>query len=735
MRSRAPRLLTLSLSIALSALLSGVAMAQTLPEKMTYQGRAERVPRLLENWSADFKVRLEAGPQFQNEVVLVDVQDRSTDEVMKQLAVVTAGRWEKITSGGFRLVMDSEARSTRSRIALDRKVKDIRKQLAEMIRPSSAPTSPPPPTVVGATPASPAGDSEPIEPSASALVIPRILTDMDLRPIARLKRGERLVYSSRPTRMQVALPGSAAEYIASYIKEHNVMASGAQPAVDDAQMASMAAFMTPEIKEMMARERRQIYGYSKAVLVISEQEMFGRAQAELRLYDQKGAIVASTQSMLDQGWMQTMQEEAAEITGRPAPGAAKSTPVTYSADSLAFSSLRASYAEGKVVPAKPIDPAVKARILDVVNIDPLSLSATDELLAYAKSEKKPIIACLTDESEGFMAALIANKQTVEQVKKAVEGGELYTVEPNPDYILFRPADEDRARAIRTDRNAFSKLLKAATPEGGVRLNDLATFAATNPDIRSQTVFTSYLASFLPNVASNGFTSQFSWELLRFYHRINPLVGQRLAAGESVALSTFDTRPVAVMVYGAPSSLRADRGKPRSKFSYADMMMAFMPGGGIDYKDEPTEALPNGLPSDAVVTVAVTQEPCLVIPSGEKSEIGLGSAGLDEMALMQYMMSQKELAAAIATSMPKMPKMLRGERTIYEFTFQFADGLSVRQSLTDQTIPKGAALIEFGKYPADIQKLIDARIEEIKKSPFASIGAMMGALGKGNQPPP
>jgi hypothetical protein len=170
-----------------------------------------------------------------------------------------------------------------------------------------------------------------------------------------------------------------------------------------------------------------------------------------------------------------------------------------------------------------------------------------------------------------------------------------------------------------------------------------------------------------------------------------------------------------MVYGAPSALRADRGKPRSKFAYADMMSTIMAGGGVDYKDEPTEALPNGLPNDATVSVVVSQEPCLVIPAGEKSEIGLGSAGLDEMALMQFMMSQKEMAAAIATSMPKMPKMLRGERTIYEFTFQFADGLFVRQSLTDQTIPKNAALIEFGKYPADMQKLIDARIEEIKKS--------------------
>jgi hypothetical protein len=166
-----------------------------------------------------------------------------------------------------------------------------------------------------------------------------------------------------------------------------------------------------------------------------------------------------------------------------------------------------------------------------------------------------------------------------------------------------------------------------------------------------------------------------------------------------------------------------------------MMSMFMPGGGVDYKDEPTEALPNGLPNDATVTVAISKEPCLAIPQGQESELGLGTAGLDEMAMMQFMMSQKEFASALATSMPKMPKMLRGERTIYEFTFMFADGLSVRQSLTDQTIPKNAALIEFGKYPADMQKLIDARIEEIKKSPFASLGAMMGAMGKGSQPPP
>ena len=697
---------------------------------MTYQGRAERVPRLLENWSADLKVRLEAGPQFQNEVVLVDVQDRPTDEVMKQLALVTAGRWEKINSGGFRLVMDSELRTTRSRLTLDKKVKELRQQLTKSLHPSDPSAAPP--TAVGTAPVKGAEPAE-IVPSATAAVIPRILLDMDLRPIARLQHSERLVYSSRPTRMQTALPPSAADYIAAFVKEHNVSASAA-PATDDAQMAAMSAFLTPEMKEMMAREKRQITGYSKAILVVSDQEFVGGQRAELRLYDQRGAVIGSTQTMLDSGWMEAVQEETAALTGKGAT-APKSTPVTYSPDSLAFSSIRAGYEDGKVVAAKPIDPAVRVRIMDVMNNDPLSLSETDEFLAYAKSEKKPIIACLTDESEGFLAAILASKKTVEQVKKTIESGNLYAVEPNPDYILVRPADEDASRAIRADRAAFAKLLKVATPEGGVKLDDLATFASASPDIRSHTIFTSYLAAFLPNVASNGFTGLSSWDLLRFYHRINPLVGQRLSAGESVPLSTFDTRPVASMVYGAPSALRADRGKPRSKFAYADMMSTIMAGGGVDYKDEPTEALPNGLPNDATVSVVVSQEPCLVIPAGEKSEIGLGSAGLDEMALMQFMMSQKEMAAAIATSMPKMPKMLRGERTIYEFTFQFADGLFVRQSLTDQTIPKNAALIEFGKYPADMQKLIDARIEEIKKSPFASIGAMMGAMGKGSQPPP
>jgi hypothetical protein len=716
--------------------------AATLPETMTYEGRAERVPVLLANLSADFKMKFDAAPQFANEVVLVSVKSQPTQTVLNHLAKLTGGRWEKINTGGMRLVVDTEARNARDRQVLEAKVAKLRKSILEQLDASSRFEMPSDvPTPVGSTAPVPAEKPQKltqaqIDEMLAGQPIPRILAEMDLVPIARMRPGERLVFSSHPTRLQRPLPPSAAKFLAAYVKSHNANV-GAVPDSADDQMAEMMKSMPPEFKEMMARQRRKINGYAKATLIIGYAARLDNQSAELRLYDQTGMVVASEQGTVGQAWYANFAAEMAEANGKTPPSAAKTTPVVYSPDTQAFQKLQPSITETqeKVVPVT--EPATRTRLLDVATTDPLSLGVTDELLAVAKADKRPIIASLSDSNPGFLGSFFVSGKSIEAVRASIDKGSVHQLVKDDAFLLIRPADPESSRAQRADRIGLARLLKSATSAGLVRLNELALFAGKNPDCRTNSVVSPYFTAFAASVAGGPMGAQVDWQMLRFYGRINPIIGQRLTVGDAVSLASFDIQPVDAMVFGTPTKLRADRGKPASKFNFFDSLADFggMGSGGIDYKDEPTEVLANGFPSDSVVKVAVISEPFLAVKPGEKSQLGLGSVGVDEMALFQYMMGIKEVAAMMRASMPKMPTMVRGERTIYEFTIQLGEGLFVKQTLTDDVMPANPSSMSFGQYPADMQKLIDARIEEIKKSPYANLGSMLGAMGRGSQPPP
>jgi hypothetical protein len=727
--------------------LTSIGFGQTeapasLPETITYEGRAERVPVLLSNLSADLNLKFDSAPQFANEIVLVSVKNQPTQTVLNHIAKLTGGRWEKITAGGLRLVVDTEARTTRDRQVLEAKVIKLRKSVLEQLDSSSRFEIPSEaPTPVGNTAPVPAEKPQKLttvqlEEMLASQPIPRILAEMDLVPIARMRPGDRLVFSTHPTRLQRSLPSSAAKYVAAYVKSHNANVNAA-PSDDTDQMSEMMKSMPPEFKEMMARQRRKINGYAKAILVIGYATRIENQSAELRIYDQSGMVVASEQGSVGRAWYSDMAMEMAEATGKAPATAAKSTPVTYRSDSQAFQKLQPSMTDTQEKTTPAIEPAVRARLLDVATTDPLALAVTDELLALAKAENRPIIASLSDSNPGFLSGFFVSGKSVESVRASIDKGSVHEWVKDDAFLLIRPADPEATRALRTDRVGLARLLKSASTAGIVRLSELALFAGKNADCRANSVVSPYFTAFASSVSGGPMGTQTDWQMLRFYGRINPIIGQRLTVGDAVPLASFDIQPVDAMVFGTPTRLKADRGKPASKFNYFDSIADFggMGGGGVDYKDEPTEVLANGFSGDSVVKVAVISEPFLAMKPGEKSQLGLGSVGVDEMALFQYMMSIKEVAAMMRASMPKMPMLIRGERTIYEFTIQVGEGLFVKQTLTDDVMPANPTSMEFGKYPADMQKLIDARIEEIKKSPYANLGSMIGAMGRGSQPPP
>ncbi|MFM9616305.1 hypothetical protein ACKI18_48685, partial [Streptomyces niveiscabiei] len=63
------------------------------------------------------------------------------------------------------------------------------------------------------------------------------------------------------------------------------------------------------IREMAGREGKRIENATKALLIVSRQSILDMVQCEMRLYDDKGAVVGSEQMSLNEGDLMSMVEE------------------------------------------------------------------------------------------------------------------------------------------------------------------------------------------------------------------------------------------------------------------------------------------------------------------------------------------------------------------------------------------------------------------------------------------
>jgi hypothetical protein len=155
----------------------------------------------------------------------------------------------------------------------------------------------------------------------------------------------------------------------------------------------------------------------------------------------------------------------------------------------------------------------------------------------------------------------------------------------------------------------------------------------------------------------------------------------------------------------------------------------------DWRQEPTELLPNGIPGDAYLTMPTRSEPfASTVGPGESSMLNgyLGVVGPDELAMFKVFKEDTNMSQ-ISGFMPTFDKLRVGQRTIYQMRLHLPQEAMVAQSLNDNRLPKDAPTVSMSNLPADFQKLLAERVELFKKSPLGSLGAMMGAA-RGNIKP-
>lgn len=725
------------LAVGSLALLFSTSFAAAQAEaKVTFTCRAETMDRALKDLSAAANVHLEAIPALEREVVVISVKDVPLPDLLARIAVATSGEWKQV-DGGYRLLASTPMRTAEERQALAERVASIQATIKQglAVTVKKTPGNPPKTTGGGSQEADDMPDFSEDMFDAGNRNLYQILAQCDAKAIAQVGSGQRLVFSTHPTKMQLAFNGSISDAVNLIVTEHNKTAvnPGTTPEQED-QIAQMPEF----VRKMVNNMSKPIGAVSKALVVVTNAQMgdFGGPMAELKLYDNAGQVAFTTNVQLhspdpriQKAIQDAMMKAKTGSAPKTPPAPATSTPVTLSEDTKQF--LQIFQSSGSAQMSLKIPAEIKAKLFRPDQYDPLSFLISDELLSLAKTAGKPLVACVPDAAMSGLDMVTNDKPTVEQFQKDLADKSTMAISADPQWIVIRPAAPPVSRSDRQDRAGLTRLLQATLQKGAPSLDDVADYAMTSPFPMTSGIGQLYVFMLAPGSAMQGMGDMVSWEALRFYGSFDSSGRGAIRNGGRIpfsGLNEFARTQVEKMVYGANALLEVAGANKGDADMFPSYLRSMMPSQGGDYQQEPTEILPNGLPNDGFVNIAVSKEPvaCMMGDDGNTATSPLGVMDADMLAAMR-MFEQPEFSV-MSSMLPPMNKLRVGERDLIRLTMQLTPKISVTHTLTDNHVPKSGDLYTDKTLPANFQQLIAQRLEKLKKSPLGSLGSMMGGMG-------
>lgn len=716
--------------------------AQDLTQKVSYSGLAKRASVLISELGKQTNVKMEAVGAAGNEVLIVNVKDVTLQDLMNRIASASSCEWQ--TANGvlrlvpnFSLQRNEEAAYRAKRLASVRKVlKEMSDSLKPKPKPKVDPKATPKPGQTDEDMMDEAAVAEYGDPTSKALA--KMALGLDAVAIANLEPNERLVFSSSPTRMQRALPNNWQPVVAELIVEQNKLAESMKqaqtenPKTDEEEKAMKWAEQMGFMNQFKPIERPP----AKVLLCVSRQSLWGGTAVRLSLYDETGKAVYSGQTALaipDGEAMIDLSDFEMDIPGQPKkPKPQPPTdekPIEFSQTTKEIEAFLRPAMDETMLNSQPSE-KLREILLHPDVYDPLSFAQSEGLQAIAQRKALNVVANLPDDAMGMFRASTKVASTASGYLKQLEDGKTTSVELKDGWCVVKPSEPFLARKNRTDRLALAALIQAADAKGVPALDDIASFALKNADPSNASVAMVYLALFAPSVMNQGMGGLIDWNMIRLWGLLGDAQRQQLKSGGRIPFANFSPDQTALirkMVYGANAHLDVVRpdDKPKEENAFLDMISRFMPAGSKDYRDEPTEIMPDGLPYAGSLNLKATDD-FFAVPVNEKgaSNFRMGALGADELAMLKYFTSQPEMAAA-ANMMPSMERLRLGQRLTLDFTFSLGPGVSLKQTLRDDKMDKASSPLGMDALPEAFRQKIAARTEALKKNPLPFSMGMPG----------
>lgn len=707
-------------------MLAALASAQNMEKPITLSSGARSLTRIIEDLAVEAEYRLEVAPNMANEVVAIHVKDVRLNDVMKRLADVTSGEWEKKTD---RYLLVRSARKVReeedaARKARREKVKKSIDDLLESLKPKSnpEPTNQNTVSLGGGQQAAFGNSFAPNTPVGKA--IGRLLSQVRIEDISNAEPGARVVFATSPNAMQKPLGSNAVSVINDLVKEQNEAAAklaAAQGGQEDQDQAKREMQRFLEAFGLGSQTKPISEPTVKALLVVEKQSFIPGMQVSLRLFGRDGSVLMNGMAFLNSGEMFTMIGGMSPIDLKDAP---KPDP---NEEVIELTQLAKDLEASKLNVFSPntmtdLSPELKSALLDPVKFDPLSFKESELLMATSKAKGLNMIACLPDQMLGTGMSAMLSGGAGQEFRPTTY---LFRLQKDPSIkvsltgsdLTIMPSDPVESRKQRVDRPSLAKLINAAAAKRAASLDDLAAYAQKNLSPFETPGAVTYLMRFAPNAASSGMTGPLNWDALRFYGSLEPNQKQAMSAGTEIpigALTEPQKRLISKIVFSSGARLNVTRPgeSPKDDSDLLTMISSILGSSAKDFRDEPTEVMPNGVPGAGTATMPRT-EGLLVFSASKDSSFStmVGGVGVDELALLNVLREQPQFRGT--DFLPHFKEVLTGNRISYRLTFLLAPGVRYVATLNDDTVDPSTKPMPFESLPEAFRKQVEQRAADMK----------------------
>ncbi|MHB8636294.1 MAG: hypothetical protein ACYC96_07460 [Fimbriimonadaceae bacterium] len=706
--------------------------ASNLAAHVSFEQPATPLSRLMPQLAELTKLPLKVTKGMETEVVLIAVHDVSVEELMRRIAAATGGKWGMSDNTYYLSPSDTVRQALQRRAFAARAAKlvgDI-KELDPATKPSG---SKPDPTSNDFTMNGMMG-------SSGDPVFFKLLSAIGPQQLASMLPGDRAVLSTRPLARQFALP-DCTDILAQYVHRRNTEAAQAE--------AKMKQDANGDTGDVTSRSDGAPFGpvqringrVDKALLILNRTQGMGafmgngELTGDLVLYDGAGKELgrdhASVGSFFDRAEMQEMMTQASG-KATPTPDAK----LELSADTKKFSQyLHVMQADNGINGKGGMTAALRSEMTDRFMHpevhDPLAYPA-DLIRAYAKSKNLQVVASVPDSFAVWLISLMMTSTTAASIESKLAHDTSLVVDNADGWLTVSPGDFRSEPMDRTDlRNILVSLSRDRDPS--IELLAAAAVAGFGDPTHGM-LPEMWLALIRPSLATL-FTED--WDMLRFYGTLSADQRGRLLASKRLAMIAL-TEPQKTlldhMIYGGSSSfsfsssdaplhvdVKRDQGSVLGEANsmFSDELQQYGVDGesSQDYRGEPTEAAPNGLPAGAMITLNISSvqvlEPDVKTRASTTAAYYNQPMGIDQLASMVAMRESPQFAQ-MSSYIPVFDHVKVGTKRSLHFRIYVSAESFKASTLSDCSFPEGASYA-LNALPGPLQKKFDDVLKQMREA--------------------
>lgn len=724
----------------MNALVWAAFAASSLTTTVNFESKAQNLGRLSEELAAQTGLKLRVSSDLSREIVAVRFHEAEPEVALAKLAEAVDGKW--VESGDTRTLMpDSEAwRAETNRWQKEWRA-GIKQRLdqwsEELAKEGAFDADKAYQELSSAISQFEAGGGQGMRGRGNnwqrlmtgnpgGRAITKFATTLGPDALAGIRPGERVVFSTNPTRMQRPLPGNSTTLVRDFLAEQRAWTTKLSSSSRD----GIRGFLAGNIESQNALVNGTP---AKTFLIVTRSEQGDNLTLSLVVANDQGRSMANGFSVItvdrDQEGTQSDDKsgedpkveisaeslEAAKLFATSTAGFGGPMQMAMGGGPGRGGSIDVMMVGGPTPTPRSKTPAAWIeKLADPVANEPLGWHVSDALLGAAKAQNKNLVAYLPDHVATSVARAMNSNMTANSVF-AVFSAQGMKVASEGEWTVVTPTWKSEARDSRVDRGSLKALLQAGRKSGTFRLSDLANYARkagadSGLDTALSSLIDPALAQDLRQVyGQNG-------EALRFFGLLGPAHRPMFGTGKPLALSSVGPQGSSIlynMVFNSMGGPEIQRPGEASEQRVEVQGIAGAPGGRgrggpmmfqnlSDLTRERTEILPNGLPAMVSFKVDVQTQPGV---KAIESATGVSRhMSARQMAGMRAFADNPNIPANVRRG-PQWDGYIPTTETEYQITWEIAPGVTLTRELSDRSIDGNATPVAYDKLPAAFQNQV------------------------------